>query len=691
MVRWFLLGSILIVAPVSSFGLSLGQASGRVALGQPVSLSIPVTGMSDAAGLDLCATAKVLFAESPVAKKSVSLSVEAGGQGYPAMIHVRTAEVVNEPYVSLEIRAGCTAPQTRQYVFLADFLPTDFKPSKFAVVSNIAPEIANDSTPLVSGSNKSGSVLSKATESTRPKGSSQPDTEKTVRGFSKKTPEKKTIHRLELDPLVLTESAANWMPTLRLSGELPVFMAESDGELEKRRIVLRGVWAALNEPPELRAEATVQAENVQSQLDRLKAQLQSARQSESDLQVQLLHESEARYANPLVALLAVSLLVAVAALVVVVMRSRQLNAGRREWWKGGAGTEQAAVGLTSNQQEKTMARDTGASKWGDGASQLDVDLNTLFPPEVSLSKTNHGHDAPSRTPSPDSSGFMPSVLADGSRSVATEELFDLQQQVEFFISLGQAEQAIDILNAHIADGHQASPLAYLDLLKLYHHAGDRENYENLRSVFNGKFNGRVPSFEDHSLSRRGLERYEKAFSRIQALWPRKEVLSLIEASLFRQSPSESDEVFDLEAYRELLLLYGIAHEIVFDAEMHASDNNAAPASKFGATLLQPLMVDTKESIQQREQELIALLGSSSDTSPRESHEWLDDAELDLDLSIEPGITPSSVSAPPTAVSHELQQALSLGEEESVDHQVDFDISDLNDQQPFTIKKSGTKE
>lgn len=689
MVRWFLLGSILIVAPVSSFGLSLGQASGRVAIGQPVVLSVPITGTPEEVISDLCATAKVLFAESPVAKKAVSVSVEAGGQGRPAMIHVRTAEVVDEPYVSVEIRAGCTAPQVRQYVFLADFLPDDSKLSKSVVVPGVGHEVTADLSISGSRSDKSTSALTTTPKGTPPKGQSSAGVGKTARAFSKSTTEK-TIHRLELDPLVLTEDVANWLPALRLSGALPVFMEEPNEELEKHRILLRGIWAALNETPERWVEATAGVEDVQNQLAQLKVQLQSARQSESDLQAQLLLESETRYVNPLVAFLALSLLVAVASLIVVVMRSRQLNAGRREWWKGRAGKEQIAVDL-ADQPGQPPVRDTGSSKWGDGASQLDVDLNTLFPPEASLSKVNHGRDVPSQTPPNDSSGFMPSVLTDGNRSVATEELFDLQQQVEFFISLGQSEQAIDILNAHIADGHQASPLAYLDLLKLYHHAGDRESYEQLRSVFNGKFNGRVPSFEDHSLSRRGLERYEKAFSRIQALWPRKEVLSLIEASLFRQSSSENDEVFDLEAYRELLLLYGIAHEIVYDADVHTPNKSAPSASRFGVTLLQPLMMDTKESIQQREQELIALLGSSSDSSPDESREWLDDAELDLDLSSESTLSSPSAFMPAASTSHDSQEVLSVRDRESINHQVDFDISDISDQQSFTIKKSGFKE
>jgi hypothetical protein len=158
--------------------------------------------------------------------------------------------------------------------------------------------------------------------------------------------------------------------------------------------------------------------------------------------------------------------------------------------------------------------------------------------------------------------FTHSALFDNPRSVATEELFDMQQQVEFFISLGQFDQAIEVLQTHLSGHEGDSPLIYLDLLKLYHEQGKRNDYMALQGRFNRLFNGSAPDFDGYSTSRRGLERYGNTLRAIQALWPQPAVVELLERSILQKTPGDRTEVFDLEAYRELLLLYGIAREVV---------------------------------------------------------------------------------------------------------------------------------
>jgi DNA-binding transcriptional regulator YbjK len=141
-------------------------------------------------------------------------------------------------------------------------------------------------------------------------------------------------------------------------------------------------------------------------------------------------------------------------------------------------------------------------------------------------------------------------------------LFDIQQQADFFISLGEDEQAIKLLRDHIAESQVPSALTYLDLLKIYHRLGRQAAYEQLRIDFNALFNAGAPAFEQFSDEGRGLEFYERALGRIQALWPEPLVLDVIEQSIFREAGDPQSEVFDLEAYRELLLLYALAKEMI---------------------------------------------------------------------------------------------------------------------------------
>ena len=149
-----------------------------------------------------------------------------------------------------------------------------------------------------------------------------------------------------------------------------------------------------------------------------------------------------------------------------------------------------------------------------------------------------------------------------SRSVATEELFDVQQQADFFVSLGETDKAIGVLKEHLADSQEPSALAYLDLFKLYHELNRRAEYDALRVEFNHLFNAGAPPFDQYSDDSQGLEAYETAFSRIQALWPQPRVLDVIEQSIFREANEVDGEVFDLEAYRELLLLHAMAKDMI---------------------------------------------------------------------------------------------------------------------------------
>lgn len=147
------------------------------------------------------------------------------------------------------------------------------------------------------------------------------------------------------------------------------------------------------------------------------------------------------------------------------------------------------------------------------------------------------------------------------RTVRVPEIFDLQQQVEFFSSLGQQDRAISLLRKHLVDNVKTSALVYLDLLDLYHQTGDREEYEVLRADFNRVFNTRVAPFDAYTAVGSNVSAYEDVLARIEAVWPKRRVFDIIDNALFRE-PGNPAEVLDLEAYRELLLLHAVAREII---------------------------------------------------------------------------------------------------------------------------------
>ncbi|HEY9097001.1 MAG TPA: hypothetical protein VIN35_14745 [Hydrogenophaga sp.] len=259
------------------------------------------------------------------------------------------------------------------------------------------------------------------------------------------------------------------------------------------------------------------------------------------------------------------------------------------WWD--ASQKKAAVVAASAAASKTSVRRDPV------AVDIDLDLEpgSSFDDYESL----HDHDSSMRAVLPNEDHRTEEGNSvPGSRSVATEELFDVQQQADFFVSLGEADKAIGVLKNHLVESQEPSALAYLDLFRLYHEQNRRGDYEELREVFNHKFNAGAPPFDEYSDKSVGLEGYETAFGRIQALWPQPRVLDVIERSIFRDANDEDGEVFDLEAYRELLLLHAVAKEMI----KRGDQTPGAEGAEFEHTAIKPLKAANAASLAARSTE-----------------------------------------------------------------------------------------
>ena len=150
------------------------------------------------------------------------------------------------------------------------------------------------------------------------------------------------------------------------------------------------------------------------------------------------------------------------------------------------------------------------------------------------------------------------------RMLHPEELFDLQQQAEFFISVGEHEQAIEVMKQHIEENRTASPLMYLELLRLYRSLSRRTDFSDLRAQFQQHFNALVPEFSAfQGGGRRTLLDYPDVAASIEAVWSDSAVLALLESYIFCQHNGQKTvvEPFELPAYDDLLLLYAIASTI----------------------------------------------------------------------------------------------------------------------------------
>lgn len=416
-------------------------------------------------------------------------------------------------------------------------------------------------------------------------------------------PAQKSKPRLQLDLLDLGSSE----PSLRNSWELA---SEPTADAAVRAQAL-ALWRSLNASPE---DILQQGKR----LDALEAQMRQSleRSSKQDAQIAALSSEleasqKARYLNPFTVFLGLLTLVALALCVWLWRRGASQD---RPWWRGEveAQPQQSEEKLwkhldedlmqdvdlgfedSLNQDKSSKARLAKAEQALAGLHAGSSDAVALNPlgsasparaaesPAAAPAKAPSGAMArfeqtkppaaqpsarpASRVPSlPDRnmgySDFANSNFA-SSRLVSTEELFDIQEQADFFMSLDQPEQAIAVLKNHITDNVETSALAYMDLFDIYRRTGRENEYDQLREEFNRVFNAEVPEFANYSELSMGLEEYPQAMATIVQSWPKpQEAQGVIEEYIFRQ-PDPQQQPFDMLAYRELMLLYAMTKDLV---------------------------------------------------------------------------------------------------------------------------------
>jgi hypothetical protein len=357
-------------------------------------------------------------------------------------------------------------------------------------------------------------------------------------------------------------------------------------------------WAALNATPEAMQREAAQAQSMEKDLKSLYAVTAENQKGLMELVAKVQRAESERYANGLVYTLLYQLRRWRG-----LWRSRGLGPSWRKGWDiatacirpdaiqsvrpcwcvppapsptPAAAAEQARV------PERTPDVAPNVASAGSIAdlAELDFDLDLMEPPSAPVAL------APAPRPPPKASARSPvrdfsDSRSGGLRSVDSADLLDVRQQAEFFVSLGEHQKAIDLLTTRIAQCGESSPLVCLDLLKIYHALGRESEFEFMRTEFNAWFTGLVPAFADFGREGRSLEHYPQILNQIVAMWPDASVLEYIENCIYHHATDTDGPTFDLQAYRDLLLLHAVAKRIVRGpdggADSHASELMRIPA------------------------------------------------------------------------------------------------------------------
>ncbi len=577
------------VVALGASALSLGSGRGAAVIGSPVDLSFDIQPDQGSDVASSCIGATLVAGDTPVSPSRVRVTPQPASAGRAASVRVQTTSVIDEPVLTVTLTAGCTGKVTRSYTFLADppgRVPpvAAAQPGALPVVPSVpvggtgaaASGLAEPSPSLergVAGAPARGTAA--AARRQAPASSAAPAAERAPRAAaaaparsSARVMANAQAPALAAGPRLVLEPLDLWLESpvaLRATTQLLSTPAE---ESSPQRAEAAAAWKALNATPESLAQDAERLRVLEAEAKAVKAGSAQQLATTQQLQQQL-DEAQERFPATVVYVLGALLALALGLLAWVWQRaSRQAALSEKSW------RESVKVSAVDSSAPTAGQVDPGwepletlpvPSVKGDlrapsGSAPLFKDAKPASGPAPLYAAPTAVAAAAARVPAP--APVKPAAPAmEPARAlkiVNPDDVFDIQQQAEFFVSVGEHNQAVEVLRKHIVDHKETTPVAYLELLRLFHTLSRAEDFMQLRSQFMRYFNAKVPEFSAFNRQGRPLDRYPDALAEIEAEWSSPNVLHTLDKFLFHRPGNQAAEPFDLAAYDDLLLLLGIA-------------------------------------------------------------------------------------------------------------------------------------
>ncbi len=574
-----LMVACLFGATTSVFALGLGELRVRSSLGQPLLVHSNLMGAETESLNPSCLRARVVSMDGAfIASATISIHQKQKMRA----LSFSTQQAINEPAINLIIDINCETQLHREFSILLD--PPNVSVGSASISRDPSP-FAKSDTPQISSQTftdvaPTNASLLKSTE----KKQKQRSAEALPKALNEESPvpQKKSKNRVE-------KSIASNVPAkdvLKLSDDivLPDFpqglrmsdiLSSSSGQqLVENNLELRAAQARM--AAILRDEVAPVAPalpNVvdSSEIASLKRDTEKLRQQnlqDKSALVQLQSKSGFDYWVVILGLIAI-LAIGIILFLLVYIR-KNLSAQNATWWEDG---EQAL----ENQPEKIEDVINSLQASYDGksgntapkseplskqASDAKVVADSIESEHLNVQESQDGKSV-GRTPSlEETNSSIFNFFAPRGNSVKVEEISDVTQEAEFWISMNDPQRAIEILAAQEQLEHPDSPVPWLFLLDLYRTVNDQQKYDRLRDRFIVFFNANIPEFETNlsTLPSRHLEDFPHLMQKICEAWNGNNIISYLE-SLLVDDREGKRAGFDLPVYRDILMLLGIAHEL----------------------------------------------------------------------------------------------------------------------------------
>ena len=554
---------------VAASALSLGPVSGEAVIGRPLELVAPIQrdpldqGSGSGMGGGGCVSAEVTYGDRVVDSARVRVDISSDSARQLSSARIASSSVVDEPFVTVVLYAGCARQASRRYVLLA--AAPGAEPVVLAAASTLGVAGTVRVTPVAEHFLASRAVRPVGTiQVAGAAGSAGPATPSAPRRVAASAREAapRAGGRLQL---AVWDPSSEQLPWLRASTELRT-SPTADGA---RRAAASSLWRALNAQPQDLLRTAERLRGLESEMNSLRglaarhrAEISSARES--------LEAAQAQRHTSLVLVTLLALLAGGAAALVWHRTRRSVAAAPPSSWYGGLEPFAEPAVVVDDESPPQPAAAVPPV-----VEPLPLPLPVATAPPVTVPRAPEVkprtifvaapqavEPLPFTLTEPHSGGAAaPAGDASDRPSQKVDALHGAQQQSEFFASLGQIDEAVAVLTSYLADSSERPVLAYLEIFRIYHGTGMRVEYEELQSTFRQTFGMDVASFGQYQDDERELDRYLLPVTRIAAAWPSVRSQDIIEELLFKP-PATPRDLLSLPAYRELLWLYSLGQELI---------------------------------------------------------------------------------------------------------------------------------
>ncbi len=557
------------------WALGFGRAVPDAVLGQAFTFTVPVSvDPGERFGLD-CMSAEVYYGDTRLPPNVVRTDVERGTADNTWIVRITAAAPVAEPIVEVALSAGCERRFTRRFTLFADPPSLGTTAAQLPQVAPVANAVAPAAIPAQGGTDGASSghaaTVAMAARAAR-HGASAVGTGRTH--VVRKGPTMALANDLDAAPAARHVAGAG-------SARQPGPRVAPPPPAEAPRLVLDAGVAHLKldmedpviPPPSAASGATMvladiddpdarQLRALEQSIQAIKRDSQVQREQTAQLQAQLAQsQSRSDWLPWLAGLLALAL----AAIGALLWKLRQQNRIAHSAWFNesqlGARTAPESVPAPAVQEPPVAVpavdlRDSDPAS----ATAADLSLDALAMDDGDARGLPVRHDQAATRPLARQAMAAAMVQETAPRELSVEELLDLEQQADFFIALGQEDAAVDLLMSHLRSAGGQSPLPYTKLLEIYRRQGDRSAYERTRARFNRRFNAYAPDWDTGPAAGRTLEDYPETVALLENAWHAPiDAMALLEGLLFKRD--DTSELFDLPAYRDVLVLYSLARDL----------------------------------------------------------------------------------------------------------------------------------